>query len=243
MSLNPIGIAVPIFFGLMVLEYWVAQRRQTPVFRLNDTMTNLSCGMGDQLVALVLKIWVVYVYTLVFNTFGVLEWNPKAISTWLVGFLGVDLCYYIYHRASHRMNIGWSTHAVHHQSEEYNLAVALRQPWFSMAFSWIFYLPLAVLGLPPIVYLTAYAFNLLYQFWIHTRLIKTMGAFGLVFNTPSHHRVHHGTNPEYVDKNYGGILIIWDRLLGSSLLKALSQPMATKAHPNLNAFTANGSPY
>ena len=113
------------------------------------------------------------------------------------------------------MNAGWAAHVVHHQSEEYNLTVALRQGAFQPAFSWVFYLPLAVLGFPPAMFLAVSSFNTLYQFWIHTRLIGRLGPLEWVLNTPSHHRVHHGRNPRYIDRNHGGTLIVWDRLFGT----------------------------
>jgi hypothetical protein len=129
--------------------------------------------------------------------------------------MGVDFFYYWFHRYSHQINALWASHIVHHQSEEYNLTVALRQSWFQSGFSWVFYLPLAFVGFEPIMFLTVSAFNTLYQFWIHTRAIGDMGPLEWVLNTPSHHRVHHGSNPKYIDKNHAGTLIIWDRLFGT----------------------------
>jgi hypothetical protein len=127
----------------------------------------------------------------------------------------VDFCYYWFHRASHRINFLWAGHAVHHQSEHYNLSVALRQGVVQSLFSWICYLPLALLGFPTWMFLIMSSLNTLYQFWIHTEFIKRMGWFEILFNTPSHHRVHHGKNLQYIDKNYGGSLIIWDKLFGT----------------------------
>lgn len=136
-------------------------------------------------------------------------------GAWAACFLGVDFLYYWFHRFSHEVNAGWAAHVVHHQSEEYNLTVALRQGAFQPAVSGIFYLPLAVLGFPPVMFLAAAAFNTLYQFWIHTRLIGRLGPLEWVLNTPSHHRVHHGRDPKYIDRNHGGTLIVWDRLFGT----------------------------
>jgi hypothetical protein len=127
----------------------------------------------------------------------------------------VDFLYYWFHRTSHEVNAFWAAHVVHHQSEEYNLAVALRQGAFQSAFSWIFYLPLALIGFPPLMFLTVSSIDTLYQFWIHTRAIGRLGPLEWVLNTPSNHRVHHGRNPKYIDRNHGGILIVWDRLFGT----------------------------
>ena len=126
-----------------------------------------------------------------------------------------DFLYYWFHRLSHEINAFWAAHVVHHQSEEYNLAVALRQGTFQGVFSWVFYLPLAVLGFPPLVFLTVSSIDTLYQFWIHTRVIGRLGPLEWVLNTPSNHRVHHAKNPQYIDKNCGGALIIWDRMFGT----------------------------
>ncbi|MEC9072426.1 MAG: sterol desaturase family protein, partial [Myxococcota bacterium] len=176
--------------------------------------------------------------------FALLEMSDDSVGTWILGFVGVDLCYYFYHRFSHRVNFAWATHVVHHQSEEYNLAVALRQPWFTQIYAWTFYIPLAILGVPTMVQATAYAFNLLYQFWIHTRLIHRMGPLEWVLNTPSHHRVHHGTDPAYVDKNYGGILIIWDRLFGT-FAQETTEPVYGTLKPlkSWNPLWANVAPW
>jgi hypothetical protein len=127
----------------------------------------------------------------------------------------VDFFYYWFHRKSHQINALWAAHIVHHQSEEYNLTVALRQSWFQSGFAWVFYLPLAFTGFDPIMFLTVSAFNTIYQFWIHTRAIGKMGPLEWFLNTPSHHRVHHGSNPKYIDKNHAGTLIIWDRMFGT----------------------------
>jgi hypothetical protein len=138
-----------------------------------------------------------------------------AVATHLAAFLGVDFAYYWWHRWTHRSGLGWATHVVHHQSEDYNLAVALRQSMTSSLSSWPFYLPLALVGVPPGVFFLHTALNTLGQFWIHTETIRTLGPLELVLNTPSHHRVHHAINPRYLDKNYAGILIVWDRWFGT----------------------------
>ena len=215
MQLNPIGVAVPVFFLLMGFELWVARRRRRSVYRVNDTMADLTCGMGDQLINLVVGAFTLALYAGVEVRWGLFGFGANEPLAWALGIILVDLMYYAYHRFAHRVNFAWATHMVHHQSEEYNLAVALRQPWFAQFYAWVFYLPLAFLGLPVEIYAGSYAFNLLYQYWIHTQLIGNMGVLEWVMNTPSHHRVHHGTNPQYIDKNYAGIFIVWDRLFGT----------------------------
>ncbi len=151
---------------------------------------------------------------------GLLRFSSlSTFQTLLAGItllLGVDFCYYWFHRIAHHSNLGWATHIVHHSSEEYNLTTALRQGALQHFFSFIFYLPLAWIGYPPIWFASMVAFNTVFQFWVHTRTIDKLPAWiEYIFNTPSHHRVHHGQNPEYLDKNHAGILIIWDRWFGT----------------------------
>ena len=215
MNINPVGIAVPIFFLLMALEFFSAWWQKKSVYRINDTVANLGCGIGDQLLGIFSKLFTVGIYAWVFEHYSLLQLDSENPWVWVAGFFLVDFCYYWYHRESHLVALFWATHSVHHQSEEYNLAVALRQSWFAKFFAWIFYIPLAIIGFSPLIFVLSYSINLFYQFWIHTKLIDRMGPFELVFNTPSHHRVHHGTNERYLDKNYAGVLIIWDRIFGS----------------------------
>ncbi len=140
----------------------------------------------------------------------------SSVAGWVVLVVAVDFTYYVFHRASHRVNFFWASHVVHHQSEEYNLSVALRQSWIELLVQWVFYLPLAIAGFSPVAFVTVSTANSLYQFWIHTRLVRRLPAWMEWFlNTPSHHRVHHGVNPKYIDKNYAGIFIVWDRMLGT----------------------------
>ena len=215
MSLNPIGLAIPVFFILIGVEFFVARLKKRDVYRLNDSFTDLACGIGDQVLKVIAGGALLAIYVAVYENAKVIDLADRPAIAWPVALLGVDFFYYWYHRFSHRAHVGWATHVVHHQSEEYNLAVALRQSWFTKFYSWAFYIPLAIVGVPPVIYALSWSINLLYQFWIHTRLIDRLGPLEWVFNTPSHHRVHHGTNAEYLDKNYGGILIIFDRLFGT----------------------------
>lgn len=213
--MNYIALAIPFFFILMALELAVARVQKKPYYRFNDAIAALSCGIGSQVVGIFIKTALAAGYVYFYERASLSSLEAKPWLAWLIAFFGVDFLYYWWHRASHRVNIVWATHAVHHQSQEYNLAVALRQAWFSDASLWPFYLPLAFVGVPPLVFLAAKSFSVLYQFWIHTRLIGRLGPLELFLNTPSHHRVHHGINPEYIDKNYGATLIIWDRLFGT----------------------------
>lgn len=224
-----IVLAIPVFFLLIGIELLIDKLKRTNLYRFNDAITNLSCGIGQQVIGVFLKLTIIgtaYVYLYDNVTlrawFGVRPFPgadfsaPAVIATWIILFIGVDFFYYWFHRLAHEVSILWGSHVVHHQSEEYNLTVALRQAWLQGAFSWFFYLPLAVLGFHPVMFVTVNSLQTLYQFWIHTKTINRLHpAFEYVFNTPSHHRVHHGVNPKYIDRNHGGTLIIFDRMFGT----------------------------
>lgn len=214
MKVDYIALSVPLFFILIGIELAYSFYKKLNYYRLNDSIANLSQGIGQQLTGIFMKTALFFGYKYMFEHWRLFD-LPKTVWIWIILFLGVDFFYYWFHRMSHQVNLLWAAHIVHHQSEEYNLTVALRQSWFQGWFSWIFYLPLAVIGFDPLMFLTLSSFNTLYQFWIHTRAIKSMGLLEWILNTPSHHRVHHGSNPKYIDKNHAGTLIIWDRIFGT----------------------------
>ncbi|MBV6405750.1 MAG: hypothetical protein GFGODING_02531 [Flavobacteriales bacterium] len=209
-----IVLSIPLFFLLMGAELAWSAWSGRKVYRLNDFIANLGCGIGSQVVGAFTKAAIFAAYLWTYDHLRLFT-LPRTAVTWLVAFLLVDLLYYWFHRLSHEVNFLWAAHVVHHQSEEYNLSVALRQSWWQGLFSWWFYLPMAVLGIHPVLIVTVGAFNTLYQFWIHTKAIGRMGPLELLFNTPSHHRVHHGSDPRYIDRNHAGTLIVWDRLFGT----------------------------
>lgn len=206
--------AIPAFLLLMLLEAWLVRQHTHGHYTRADTAANLAMGMGNVLINLGWKIAAIASYFWLFDS-RLLNLDPASPWVWLAGFILFDLAYYAFHRFGHRVRLGWAAHVNHHSSRRMNLSVALRQSWTTPLFKPFFYAPLALLGFHPLMIVTIEAVNLLYQFWIHTETIKRIGPLEWVFNTPSHHRVHHGTNDAYLDKNYGGILIIWDRLFGS----------------------------
>ncbi|TKC10078.1 sterol desaturase family protein [Pedobacter polaris] len=214
MKVDYIALSVPIFFILIGIELAYSFYKKLGYYRLNDSISNLSQGIGSQITGLFMKTALFFGYKYVFEHWRLFD-LPKTVWIWVILFIGVDFFYYWFHRMSHQINALWAAHIVHHQSEEYNLTVALRQSWFQSWFSWVFYLPLAWFGFDPLMFVTLSAFNTLYQFWIHTRAIKSMGFLEHILNTPSHHRVHHGSNPKYIDKNHAGSLIIWDKMFGT----------------------------
>jgi len=214
-SINYIALAIPAFFLLIFVEMAVARAMRIRAYRFNDAITDLGCGIGQQTLVIFTKAVIVGVYAYVHEHATLVSFEAGSIWPWVIAFVGVDVLYYWWHRASHEIAFMWAVHAVHHQSEDYNLAVALRQAWLSGLTSLPFYLPLAFVGVPVHVFVTTAALSTLYQFWIHTETVGKLGPVEWVMNTASHHRVHHGRNPRYLDRNYAATLIIWDRLFGS----------------------------
>jgi sterol desaturase/sphingolipid hydroxylase (fatty acid hydroxylase superfamily) len=225
-----IAYAVPFFIlllGLEALSYHLLghdhhdgdDHADEPQPRLRgyenrDTWTSLTMGMGNVVINIGWKLVVVACYVALYEL-SPLRLPTDAWWTYALLFLADDFAFYWYHRVGHRVRIGWASHVVHHSSEHYNLSTALRQPWVPMT-ALPFWLPLALLGFAPWMILGMQAVSLIYQFGLHTeRIAKLPRPIELVFNTPSHHRVHHGANEIYLDKNYGGILIVWDRLFGT----------------------------
>jgi len=214
MNLNPVVLSIPLYFVLIGIELVVDRIQKRKLYRLNDAVTNISCGITQQLTGIFLKVLSVGVYQLVFENFALFDLN-QSWWYWILLFIGVDFFYYWAHRMSHEVNLFWGGHVVHHQSEEYNLSVALRQSTFQVVWTFVFYMPLALLGFRALDFVMVMGLNLIYQFWIHTETIGKMGWFEYIFNTPSHHRVHHGRNPKYIDKNHAGTFIIWDKMFGT----------------------------
>lgn len=214
MDINPIVLSIPIYFLLIGLELLIQFVQKKQLYRLNDALTNIACGVTQQVTGLFFKVLVVAMYQLVYEYLAIIQ---IPVNWWTIAilFVLVDLCYYWAHRMSHEVNLFWGGHVVHHQSEDYNLSVALRQGSFQVLWTSIFYLPLAFMGFDTLTFVTVSAFVTLYQFWIHTETIGKLGWFEWIFNTPSHHRVHHGRDPKYIDKNHAGVFIIWDRLFGT----------------------------
>lgn len=232
--------SIPLFFILIGIEILAARILERRVYRFADSFADLGCGMIEQLLGVFVKAALFAAYLGLYANARLFDLPEQSWAVFAACFLGVDFLYYWFHRKSHEIGAFWAAHSVHHQSEEYNLSVALRQGAFQSFFSWVFYLPLAVLGFPPVVFITCSALNTLYQFWIHTRLIGKLGPLEWVFNTPSHHRVHHGRNPRYIDRNHAGVFIIWDRMFGT-FVPETDEPVYGVVKPlaSVNPFWAN----
>jgi alkylglycerol monooxygenase len=214
MDISPIVLAIPIYFLLIGIELLVERFSQQKIYRLNDAVTNISCGITSQLTGIFFKIFTIGIYALIFENLRFFTVTSTWYS-WILLFFLVDLGYYWAHRMSHEINLFWGGHVVHHQSEDYNFSVALRQSSFQVLWTFAFFLPLAFLGFQTVDFLLISALNTVYQFWIHTETIGKLGFLEKFLNTPSHHRVHHGRDPKYIDKNHAGVFIIWDKLFGT----------------------------
>ncbi len=211
---NLVVLSIPAYFLLIGVEWLVGRVRGRRIFRGPDVSTNLLLGSAQAVFGVVVAVIFAANYGFMYQH-RFFEISTTSVWSWGILFVAQDFLYYWFHRTSHRVNIAWALHAPHHQSEDYNLSVALRQGPFQPAISHLFNLPLALCGFPPAMIVTVIGINTVYQFWIHTELIKRLGPLEWVFNTASHHRVHHGCNGRYLDKNHGGMLIVWDRLFGT----------------------------
>jgi sterol desaturase/sphingolipid hydroxylase (fatty acid hydroxylase superfamily) len=235
-SIDPVAIAIPVFVALIIIELLAVRLGWRGDYDWRDTGTSLVMGLGSTISgALVggavagIAIWV---------------WQQRLfdvpITWWSLALCFVldDLGYYVFHRSAHRVRWFWASHVIHHSSQHYNLSTALRQTWtgaFSLGF--IFRLPLLLIGFAPALVLFCGGINLIYQFWIHTELVGRMPRwFEAVMNTPSHHRVHHGTNPRYLDRNYAGVFIIWDRMFGTFEAERADDPPRYGIIRNLASF-------
>ncbi|WP_416307180.1 sterol desaturase family protein [Neptunicella sp. SCSIO 80796] len=205
--------AIPFFFLLIGLELVLDKVRNTQYYRLNDAVNSLTIGVISRMNQIARSVIPISMYALSIDYIS-LTTLPDAPWVWVMAFVLYDFCYYWNHRMGHEINVLWAAHVVHHSSEEYNLTTALRQTSGGFV-GWIFYLPMALIGVPVTILITVGSLNLIYQFWVHTRHVPKLGWFEWIFVTPSNHRVHHAQNQVYIDRNYGGVFILWDRLFGT----------------------------
>lgn len=210
-----IGFMGPLFLAAIAVEFALDRYRRRGTYRLNDAVNSLSLGILSTYVRIGLRLLMLVPYAWVAD--HVAPWRLPADhwAVWVLAFVLYDFCYYWLHRLSHEWNFLWAVHVVHHQSEEFNLTTALRQAALVPLVAWPFYMPLALLGVPWEVTGVVSILQLLYQFWPHTRHIGRLGPLDRWVQTPSNHRVHHAQNDLYLDRNYGGILMVWDRMFGT----------------------------
>lgn len=233
---DPVIMAIPAFIALAALEVLVARWRAMPAYELKDTAASLTMGLVNLVQGILFAglIW--------WSLEAVHQWRlfdlPVALWVWVLLLFAEDFVYYWFHRLSHEHRIWWAAHVNHHSSQHYNLSTALRQHWTgNIVFTWVLWLPLALIGFPPLLIVFQKGISLVYQFWIHTEQVRRLPRwFEAVFNTPSHHRVHHATNPRYLDRNYAGIFIIWDKLFGTFVAEDDAEPCRYGIVKNLGSF-------
>jgi alkylglycerol monooxygenase len=210
-----VAFAVPVFVSLIVLEFVIDRVRRTHYYHLADAVNSLSCGIVSTGMRVFFGFLGLFVYEWLLLHAAPVQLSGSHWLTWVFAFVLYDLCYYWQHRLGHTVGLFWATHSVHHQSEEFNLTTALRQPGTGAFTNWIFYVPMALCGIPVSVFLVTGVIQLFYQFWPHTRLIGRLGILDRWIQTPSNHRVHHAQNDIYLDKNYVGVFLLWDHLFGT----------------------------
>ena len=233
-----IVLVTPVFLLLMALEFAVGWRRGRNTYRLGDALSSVGLGMLSQLSAVFTPLLRVGLYTVVYQHLALWNGNGFWVSLpgWSLALLFYDFLYYWNHRLGHTVAVFWAAHVVHHQSQDYNLSTALRQPSTYPLLGWVFYLPMAIAGVPPLVFVVVGLIDLLYQFWIHTGQIGSLGRFDRWFASPSNHRVHHAVNDRYVDRNYGGILMLWDHLFGTFEPEDPTEPCVYGTRSPLNSW-------
>ena len=210
-----ITYAIPFFMLLVGIEFVYGLIKKENNYRINDALASMSLGLISRFVPLLGLGFQYVVYTYVAEEFNLSLLNSTETWVWVTAFFMYDLCYYWMHRLHHEIKVFWATHVVHHHGEEFNLSTAMRQTSTGFLWKWIFFLPMFLVGIPPNVFVTVAGINLIYQFWVHTEHIGTLGVLEYIFITPSNHRIHHAQNDDYLDANYGGVFIIWDRIFGT----------------------------
>jgi sterol desaturase/sphingolipid hydroxylase (fatty acid hydroxylase superfamily) len=212
--MNYVVVAIPFFILAMAIEFLYGAFVKKQTYRLSDTVNSLQLGTLSRLNDLLHLGFSGLVFGALVSALNVPQWSMAPFWHWVVAFVAYDFCYYWKHRFGHEWRIMWASHAAHHQSEEFNLSTALRQTGTDYI-GFVFYIPLFLAGIPAAAVITVGSLNLIYQFWVHTEHIRRVGPLEWILVTPSNHRVHHARNPEYLDKNYGGVFILWDRLFGT----------------------------
>ena len=212
---NIIAYVVPVFTLMIFCEFLYGYLRKRNNYRLNDTVTSIGLGLMSRYPALLGLGVQGLVYAFIAKQFNLGFLGSYDPYVWVIAFVLYDLSYYWLHRSHHQIKVLWASHVVHHHGEEFNLSTALRQTGTVFLFKWIFYTPMLLLGIPVEIFVTVAALNLIYQFWVHTEHIGRLGVLDYILVTPSNHRIHHAQNKEYIDANYGGVFILWDRMFGT----------------------------
>lgn len=207
------ALGIPCYFLVMALEIYLTRRRGLEVYRFADTIGNFSGGMGEIVIGLFLGPALFILYCFGYENFALIHWPEGSIIPWILAFFVSDLCYWCYHYAGHHIAALWAIHGIHHQSEQFNISVALRHPWFSDSYSAIFYIPLPLLGVEPVQFFVAISIISFYALTVHSHSFNRPAFY--ILTTPATHIAHHCKNPNYCGKNLGAMFTIWDRLFGT----------------------------
>ena len=210
---DPTVFAIPVFIALIIIEVVINAKKNLNLYKFKDSTANITMGLGSVVIGLLTKTFAFFVFLWIYQ-FRLFE-IPNTWWMWGLLLLADDITFYWYHRLAHQIRFFWAAHVQHHSSEHMNFSVALRQSWGEPFIKFLFYIWLPFIGFNPVYILIMQAISLVYQFFPHTKLVGKLGPIEWVFNTPSHHRVHHATQVQYLDKNHAGILIIWDRMFGT----------------------------
>ena len=210
-----IFLAIPVFLLMICAEMVYGLLKGKNNYRLNDTITSINIGLISRFPTILNLGFQGLTFSYIAKNLNLFQLPVNSIFTWIFAFILYDFLYYWMHRIHHEFKLLWATHVVHHHGEEFNLSTALRQTSTGFLWKWIFFLPILLVGIPSSVFVAVGGLNLIYQFWVHTEHIGKMGWYEKIFITPSNHRIHHAKNPEYIDRNYGGVFILWDRLFGT----------------------------
>ncbi len=233
---NIILFAIPFFVLSMLVELYVTVKEGINTYEKKDAISSITMGLGNVFLGYFSKAVVLFSFLLIYENFRLFT-IPVTWWSFILIFFADDIAYYWFHRISHECRLFWASHVVHHSSQHYNLSTALRQTWSGGFYTFIFWLWLPLIGFHPAMIMLQMSISLLYQFWIHTETIDKMPKwFEAVFNTPSHHRVHHGKNPIYLDRNHAGILIIWDKFFGTFQPELKDEKVIYGLVKNINTY-------
>ncbi len=234
---DPIQYAIPFFLVTFILEYWILTHQKHETYDVKDGAASVTMGIGSIFTTLAAKSVAYLVFMYIYDNYRLFDLSPSTWWFWVLLVLGDDFSFYWHHRLSHEVRILWAAHVNHHSSQQYNLATALRQSWTEEIYKFAFWVWLPLLGFHPLMIFVQMSFSLIYQYWIHTTLIHRLPRpIEFIFNTPSHHRVHHASNVRYLDKNYAGILIIWDRLFGTFAPELDKEPVIYGITTNIHTY-------
>ena len=236
LQLDPVtGYAIPVFVLSFLVEAWVLTRDAQARYPVKDAVASISMGLVSIPINATMKLLAFFAFSWLYP-FRLFDLQPWALSTWALLFFADDLAFYTHHRSAHEVRLFWAGHVNHHSSQNYNLAIALRQSWGEWLHKYIWWWWLPLVGFPPLMILVQMAISLVFQFFLHTGTVGRLGVLERVFNTPSHHRVHHASNTRYLDRNHAGILILWDKLFGTFEPEDPKEPVVYGLTSNIHSF-------